>query len=453
MDISLVIKQISELVLGWPLMIFVVAVSIACTIGFKFIQARYFCYAWRVALTPAGETGKGDITPLQAFINTLSSNLGNGAIAGTATSIALGGPGAAFWIIALSTILMAVRFAEVYLSTMYSKKEDEKPYFSSYYKEGESTETGLGGPMLYLTKVVGGKYLAIIYAWLTLFFGFIAASGFQANSISLSFYKTWGIAPWISAVALFAIVSYIVLGGAARIVKVSDALVPVKVVVFVLAAGVVLIYHAGAILPAISLMVGSALTPHAMLGGVLGFSIQQALRAGMNSAIFSTESGLGTAAIFFGFTGSKNAFDDAVLAMLSTFISAVVCFVVGLCIVASGVWSSGAQSTALTIEAFSTAFGTYGGWIVTFLSTSFGLGVMVAYAYLTRMVWMYLSKGRFAYAFALCYALSASAGALMTGDVSSVWNLSNIVMAGMFAINLFGIAYLLPTLVNKVKNR
>lgn len=440
MDISFVIKQIADLVLGWPLMIFVVAVSVACTIGFKFIQVRYFAYAWRVALAPASAGGKGEITPLQAFINTLSSNLGNGAIAGTAASIAVGGPGAAFWIIALSTILMAVRFAEVYLSTMYSS--DEK-----------TSGAVLGGPMLYLTKVLGGKYLAVAYAWLTLFFGFIAASGFQANSISLSFYKTWGVAPWISAAVLFAIVAYIVLGGAARIVKVSDRLVPVKVVVFVVAAGTVLIYHAGSLLPAIWLMIGSALTPSAMLGGALGFSIQQALRAGMQSAIFSTESGLGTAAIFFGFTGSKNAFDDAVLAMLSTFISAIVCFVVGLCIVASGVWSSGATSTALTIEAFNTVFGVYGGWIVTFLSTSFGLGVMIAYAYLTRMVWMYLSNGRFSYAFALCYALSASAGALMTGDVSSVWNLSNIVMAGMFAINLFGIAYLLPTIISTLKNR
>lgn len=433
----------SELVLGWPLMIFVIAVSIACTLAFRFIQVRYFIYAWRVALTPAESAGKGQMTPLQAFINTLSTNLGNGAIAGTAAAIALGGPGAAFWIIALSTVLMAVRFAEVYLSTMFSAQE-------------KTSGAVLGGPMLYLTHVPGGKYLALTYAWLTLFFGLIAASGFQANSISLSFNKTWGISPWISAGVLFIIVAYIVLGGAERIVKVSDRLVPLKVVVFVIAAGAVLIYHAASLLPAIHLMVTSALTPSAVFGGALGFTIQQALRAGMNSAIFSTESGLGTAAIFFGFTGSKNTFNDAALAMLSTFISALVAFVVGLCIVASGVWASGATSTALTIEAFNTVFGVYGGWIVTFLSTTFGLGVMIAYAYLTRMVWMYLTNGRFEAAFGVIYTLSASLGALMSmrpGDVGAVWNLSNIVMAGMFAINLFAIAYLLPAIVTRIKNR
>ncbi len=439
MSISLIIEKASELVLGWPLMIFVIGVSIACTLAFRFIQVRYFGYAWRVALSPSESQGKGDMTPLQAFINTLSTNLGNGAIAGTAAAIAIGGPGAGFWIVVLGFVLMAIRFAEVYLSTIFDSTENEG--------------IGLGGPMLYLQKVIGGKYLAIIYAWLTLFFGFIAASGFQANSISLSFNKTWGVAPWITAAVLFLIVAYIVLGGAARIVKVSDRLVPVKVVVFVLAASAVLIYHAASLFGAIQLMIGSALTPSAMLGGTLGFTIQQALRAGMNSAIFSTESGLGTAAIFFGFTGSKKPFDDAVLAMLSTFISAVVCFVVGLCIVASGVWASGSTSTALTIEAFNTVFGNYGGWIVTFLSTTFGLGVMIAYAYLTRLVWLYLTGGRFERLFAIVYTLSASAGALMTGDVKSVWNLSNIVMAGMFAINLFAIAYLLPTMYGKLKNK
>lgn len=444
MNISFVIQRMGELVLGWPLMIFVIAVSIACTIAFRFIQVRYFVSAWRIALTPGEATGKGDLTPLQAFINTLSISLGNGAIAGTAASVAVGGPGAAFWIIALSTVLMAVRFAEVYLSTMYSAEE---------LQAASKGEAGLGGPMLYLRKVIGGKYLAWAYAFFTLIFGFIAASGFQANSISLSFYKTWGIAPWISAVVLFAIVSYIVFGGAPRILKVSDRLVPIKVIVFVFAAGAVLIYHAGSLLPAISLMIGSALTPSAMLGGVLGFSIQQALRAGMNSAIFATESGLGTAAIFFGFTGSKNPFNDAVLGMLGTFLSALVCFIVGLCIVASGVWSSGATSTALTIEAFNTVFGTYGGWIVTFLSTSFGLGVMIAYAYLTRMVWMYIFKGKFGYVFALSYALSASLCALMTGDAKMVWDLSGIVMAGMFTINLFGIAYLLPEIARRIRDK
>lgn len=451
MSISFVIQRMSELVLGWPLMIFVILVSVACTIAFKFIQVRYFAYAWRVALSPSESAGKAEMTPLQAFINTLSTNLGNGAIAGTAASIAIGGPGAAFWIIALSLVLMAVRFAEVYISTMYSG-EEVLPY-SAKASKGESSHAALGGPMLYLTHVAGGKYLAVIYAWLTLLFGLIAASGFQANSISLSFNKTWGVAPWISAAVLFVIVAYIVLGGAARIVKVSDRLVPVKVVVFFFAAGAVLIYHAGSLLPAIRLMISSAFAPAAVMGGVVGFTIQQALRAGMNSAIFSTESGLGTAAIFFGFTGSKNAFNDAVLAMLSTFISAIVCFVVGLCIVASGVWASGATSTALTIEAFNTVFGVYGGWIVTFLSTTFGLGVMIAYAYLTRMVWLYLTNGRFERAFAVLYTVSAAAGALMTGDVSLVWNLSNIVMAGMFAINLFAIAYLLPTVAARIKNR
>lgn len=438
MDISLLIQNISEMVLGWPLMIFVIGVGVACTVMFRFVQFRYFLSAWRVVLAPSEKQVAGDMSPLQAFVNALSSSLGNGAISGMAIAIYLGGPGAAFWLITIALILMAIRFAEVFLSVMYAPST--------------STGTILGGPMAYLKEVLGGKYLVFLYALFTVLFGFIAGSAIQTNSIGLSLYTTWNISPVTSGVILLLLVGYIIFGGAKRILKVSDAIVPVKVIVFCITTLIVLIYHAMAIPAALTLIFVSAFNPHAILGGALGFTLQHALRAGMNNSIFATESGLGTAAILFGSTGSKQPFNDAIMSMLSTFLSALFCFIIALCIVVSGVWNSGANSTALTIQAFNTVFGVYGGWIVTFLTVSFGMGVLVSYAYITRVVWLYLTRGRFEFVFMFIYALCSLFGALATHNAAIVWNLTNIIMAGMFAINLFGIAYLLPKLKKAVQN-
>ena len=130
------------------------------------------------------------------------------------------------------------------------------------------------------------------------------------------------------------------------------------------------------------------------------------------------------------------------MSMLSAFISALVCFIVALCIVVSGVWNTGLTSTALTVAAFRTVFGSLGGWVVSFLSISFGIGVLVTYAYIAREAWLYLTKGRLALIFAFVYCLVAFVGALI--DVHIVWTTAEIVTDCMLVINLFGIVYLIP---------
>jgi len=143
------------------------------------------------------------------------------------------------------------------------------------------------------------------------------------------------------AVAVLLFTMYVVFGGAARIVQVSDKLVPVKVVVFFVSTLILLCYHYATLGSALALIAHSAFSASAFAGGALGFSVQEAMRRGTQRAIFSTESGLGTAGIFFSATGSKDPVDDSISSMLSTFISSCVCFLVGWSIVASGVWSNG----------------------------------------------------------------------------------------------------------------
>jgi AGCS family alanine or glycine:cation symporter len=186
----------------------------------------------------------------------------------------------------------------------------------------------------------------------------------------------------------------------------------------------------------------SAFHPTAVMGGVLGFSVQQAMRFGTLRAILATESGLGTAAIMFSSTGSKEPAKEAILSMLSTFISSLVCFMIALCIVATGVWDSGLTSTALTIAAYKTVFGIYGGWIVSFLSISFGIGVLVSFAYIAQESWSFLFGSRVNWLFNCVYCGVAFCAVFV--NVNALWAVIDIVTVGMFVINLIGILYLLP---------
>ena len=175
----------------------------------------------------------------------------------------------------------------------------------------------------------------------------------------------------------------------------------------------------------------------------------QALREGLNLSITATESGLGTAAILFGYTGSKDPMKSGLMGMVSTFISSIVCFLVALCIVVSGVWDSGLTSAALTIASFNTVFGQWGGWIVSFLSISFGMGVLVAYAYISRAAWFSLTNGKYEKLFALFYCVASFIGAVV--NVHVVWYAVRIILALLLVINLFGLLWLLPPITREVR--
>jgi len=412
-----------------------VSISIACTIALRFVQIRYFWTALKNLFAPAETAQAGDMTPVQAFVNALSASIGNGAIAGVAAAVYTGGPGAIFWVLVFGIVLMAIRFAEVFLSTHFGKQS--------------LTRTVLGGPMLYLKQLPFGNGLAYLYAISCFFFGLMGGNAAQSNSISLSLYATWGISVYITAVITSVFCLYILLGGAQRIVRVSDNIVPIKVIVFFVSSFAVLAYNYAYIWSALQLIVTSALNPSALAGGAFGFTIQEAMRYGMSRSIFATESGLGTAAILFGFTGSDQPVKDGLMSMISTFVSALVCFLVGLCIVASGVWNSGLDSTALTIASFETLFGQFGGWIVSFLSITFGIGVLVTYAYITRAAWLAVTNGRYLIVFTLSYVVATFLGAIM--PVQMLWDAIDVVNALMLIINLTGIVYLLPVVVKGLR--
>jgi alanine or glycine:cation symporter, AGCS family len=431
------ILNINNLLWGWPMIIFVVGMAILTTLYLRGVQFRYFFQAWRLVFQSTGQRdGSADMTTLQAFLNTLSASIGNGSIAGMATAIYSGGPGAAIWLFLFGFVGMALRFAEVYLGTAFGVR---------HLPSGP-----VGGPMVYLSKIPGGSFFPAAYAFILLVFSLATGNAMQANSIQLGCVWILPVQPIMVALALGLFMAYVMFGGARRIVDVSMKIVPVKVGLFFISAIIALIYHYQAIIPAIMLMIKSAFGMSALAGGAMGYGVQQALRFGLARGVNASEAGIGTASVLFGGAPSNQPVRSGIISMLSSFITSnLVCFSLMLIIVASGVWNNGQTSLNLTISAYETVYGTIGGWIVTFLSITFGLGTIVAYAYIARSCWTFLTNGAYIVVFNGIFALVSLLGALARVDL--IWNATDLINAFLLLINLFGVLYLLPNVYQGLK--
>lgn len=425
------IDHLSNFICTWPLLICFVGTAIITTICLKGIPFKKFFTRFFSLLKISGDTAKAgaEITPLQAFLNALSTSLGNGAIAGIAAAIHLGGPGAGFWIFVAGFFCMILRFAEVYLATSFASLS--------------LTGRVLGGPFLYLKGLPGGTILPFIYAVFCLGYAVIGGCAMQCNSITNALVSVSGIPTFVVASALVLFVLYSLIGGAERIITISSYVIPVKVIMFFVFCSGVLIYHWQALLPAIHLMIQAAFSPEAVLGATFGLSIQRICSIGLIRTINASEAGLGTAAVIYGSTGSSSPETDGLSSMLGTFISTnLACFMVALAIVASGVWTSGADGSALTALAFETAFGTFGGWIVVSLTVLLGIGVFVTCGFVGRQCWLYLTNDRFEIGFSILFCLAALWGSI--SNVAVVFGVLDLIVAGCLFINLYGILWLLP---------
>jgi len=437
MDLNALLVHINNTI-GLPLIIFVVCAAIVTTIALRFVQMRYFFKGWQLLIGPSEthDTGSADMNPFQAFLNALSSSVGNGSIAGMATAIFSGGPGAGVWVFIIGLLGMALRYCEVYLSTIFGVRR---------------LVTGtVGGPMMYLAQLPGGSFIPYIYAFLCFMLGVTSGNAMQANSIRIGLVRLFNVHPIFIATPLLLFMMYVMLGGANRIIKVSDKIVPIKVGAFFISAIIVLLYHWQSIIPTIQLMIDYAFNPKAIVGGAMGYSVQAAMRFGIVRSMNASEVGLGTAAVLFGGSSSVKPAEDGFMGMLSSFISTnLVGFLMCLMLVASGVWHNGQTSIDLVISAYETVFGWLGGWIVSFISISFGLGVLVAYAYIARVCWLFLTNGRFSLFFSVFFSVVTFTGAL--ADVDLVWNSIDLVVAGLLIANITGILWLLPTLMKGLR--
>ena len=316
-----------------------------------------------------GDEAHGEVSPYAALMTCLAATIGVGNIAGVATAVALGGPGAVFWMWMTALVGMATKYAEVLLAV--------------HFRERDAKGRFVGGPMYAIRNGLGPRW-----AWLgTLFalFGGLAGFGIgnmvQSNSIAAAMQGSFDISPVVTGVVLTVITGAVILGGIKRIASVSNWLVPFMAIGYVLAALVVLVVHAERIPHALALIFQTAFTGTAAVGGFAGAAMIAAIRYGVARGIFSNEAGLGTAGIAQAAGMSNDPVRSGMIGMMGTFFDTIiVCSMTGLAIVVSGAWESGETGAALTQLAFQSAMPGISGEVVAIALGIFALTTILGWA-------------------------------------------------------------------------
>lgn len=428
------IGTINSIVWGPPMMILLIGTGIWLTVGTRLVQARQFGHAWRLTMRGALRKDKpdeeaGDITPFQALTTALSATVGNGNIAGVATAIALGGPGAALWMWLTGLVGMATKYAEAVLGVKY--------------REREADGTISGGTMYFLRNGLRAPLLG----WLFALFGAVAAFGIgnivQANSVAAVFKTEMGIPEGLSGLLLAVLTYLVIIGGIKRIAHVAEILVPVMCVVYFTAGVVIILLKITAVPAAFALIFKTAFSGQAAVGGFAGAAVAHAMRYGVARGIFSNEAGLGTASIAHAAAQTRDPIRQGHIAMLGVFIDTLIInTITTLAIVLTGAWTSGLTSTPLTANAFGQVLGPLGGWIVAFGSITFGYSTLLAWSYygLKCTDYIFGIRASLPYRWVWCFAILV--GAIFSGDVAGIkfiWDIADTLNGAMAIPNLIGL--------------
>jgi AGCS family alanine or glycine:cation symporter len=379
------IARLTNLVWGrWTIALLVV-LGIVMTLYSRGIQFRQFGRASRLVMrgalrrdptTPA----PGEISPFQALTTAMAATIGNGNIAGVATAIAIGGPGAAFWMAAIAPLGMATKYAETYFGIRHRRKMPDGSM--------------LGGPMVYLADGANLKGLGFAFA-LCMALGAIGAGNLaQANSVTLVMYTQFAVPKWLSGLLLAGVLASVIIGGIKRIGQVAERLVPAMVMLYVAGVGVILILNAGKVPGALLLIVESAFSPVAATGGFAGSTVARTIEYGIRRGVISSEAGLGSAGVAHSAAITSDPDRQGVIAMMGVFIDTViVCMATALTVVVTGVWSQGEMSSAMVASAFNSSI-PFGGSIIAICSLFFGFTSLVAWSYYGEQGLRYVLGGR-----------------------------------------------------------
>lgn len=426
------IADVSDFLWGlWAIGILMV-LGLLMTISTRGIQFRRFGLAIRLVMQGAlgrdrGEKDSGDISPFQALTTAMAATIGNGNIAGVATAIAVGGPGAAFWMIVIAPLGMATKFSEAVLAIKY--------------REHNEDGSMLGGPMMYLSRGAGMPALGAMFAICACLGGIGAGNLSQANSIALVMFTEFSVPVWITGVVLALVLGMVILGGIQRIGAFAEHTVPAMVVLYTLGVAIVLIANYEMLPAAIHLIVTSAFEPLAPVGGFTGATVARTIEYGVRRGVVSSEAGVGSAGIAHGAAQTTDPMRQGFIAMIGVFIDTViVCSLTATTVVVTGVWDSGLISTAMVAAAFNQHI-PYGGAVIALCSLLFGFTTMVTWAYYGEQGLRFLWKAPSVITgFRIIWCASAFAGTIY--GVQSVWDFSDILIWSMMAPNVIGLLYL-----------
>ena len=446
--LNTIIDAVNAFAWGPPMLGILGVTGVLLTLGLVFMPWRKVGYGFRLLFDRQGATGEGEVKPFNALMTALSATVGTGNIAGVATAIALGGPGAIFYMWLIALFGMATKYAEAVCAVTY--------------REEDATGRYVGGPMYYLRNGVGefapelGKWLGLAFA----VFGAVAAFGIgnavQVNSMGAALENSFGIPEWATGAVVAALVGVVVIGGIRRIGEVAGRLVPAMIVLYLGAALLILVINIAAIPDAIGLIFTHAFTPAAATGGFAGAAVAAAIRFGIARGVFSNESGLGSAAIAHAAAQTNSPVRQGIIAMLGTFIDTiVVCTMTALVILTSGAWTmtgadgGGLTGAVLTSTGFETSMAG-GQYIVTVALAIFAFTTILGWSYYGERCWQYLFREKSVLIYRGLWVLAALAFANVKVDL--VWNLADTLNGLMAVPNLIGLLLLAP-MVFKVTRR
>jgi AGCS family alanine or glycine:cation symporter len=429
------LSQASGLIWGPAMLALLLGVGVYLTIGLKALPWRKtphaFVLLWRGR--KSGPEEEGDITAFEALMTALSATIGTGNIAGVATAIFLGGPGAVFWMWMTALFGMATKYAEAVLAVQYREVDELGKY--------------VGGPMYYIKNGLGAKWrwLAAAFA----LFGTLASFGIgnmvQAHSVADAVESMFHIPDWISGAVMTVFTAFVILGGINRIADVAAKLVPFMAISYIAGASIIIIADIEKVPAALGLIIDSAFNGTAAAGGFAGAAVWAAIRYGVARGAFSNEAGLGSAPIAQAAAKTTNPVQQGMISMLGTFIDTlVVCTMTALVIVMTGAWSSGENGAALSTLAFNTGLPGWGGYIVVFGLVIFAYTTILGWSYYGERCAEFLFGVRVITPYRLLWIGAIPLGAM--GKLTVIWALADV-MNGLMAIpNLLALGLLSPVL-------
>ena len=437
------VKQVSDFVWGpWLLIPLLLLTGFYLTLRLRGLQFTTLGRSLHLALIVRREEGaEGDISHFQALMTALAATVGTGNIVGVATAIAVGGPGALFWMWMTGLVGMATKYSEALLSVRY-RITDER---------GEQA----GGPMYYLSRGIPWRPVGRTLGFLFALFAAVAAFGIgnmvQSNSVAQALDESFGVPVAASGAVMAVLAGLVILGGIRSIGRFTGAFVPLMIAVYMLGTGVVLVRFADRIPEAFGLIFSGAFSGTAATGGFLGAGLQLVIRQGVARGIFSNESGLGSAGIAAAAAQTQEPARQAMVSMTQTFIDTiVVCTFTGLAILVTGAWDSGANGAPLTQLAFRIGLpGQWGGWVVSTSLAMFAFSTILGWSYYGERSLEYLLGPRFITPYRLVFVLAVFFGAVRSLDF--VWAVSDV-MNGLMALpNLIGLLLLSGVIVAETR--
>ena len=435
------VEYISGIVWGPPMVIAILGVGIFLMFRLAWMPVRKTAYGFSLLWKGRTGQGGGDITPFSALMTSLSATIGTGNIVGVATAIALGGPGALFWMWMTALVGMATKYAEAVLGV--------------HYRETDASGKRIGGPMYYIKNGLGQKWVWMGFAFA--FFGTITAFGIgnmvQSNAIADAL-DNQGIQPIYSSIVLTVLVGIVLIGGITRIAKWASSLVPTMAVLYVTAGLIVLLAHITEIPAAIATIVSSAFTGTAASGGFAGAAVWAAIRFGVARGIFSNEAGLGSAPIAHAAAKTDNPVRQGHIAMLGTFIDTlVVCSITGLAIVVTGVWTTGETGADLTTMAFQATLPGSEYILIAGLIV-FGFTTILGWSYYGEKCWQHIFGLKAILLYRVLYLVSVFLGPMALlwrggaeEGINLIWLVSDVFNALMALPNLVALVLLSPVIV------